>query len=203
MPDDDQHPCPEFDALVVAARSNREAFGRLYEVYYERILGYCLRRLNQKTVAEDVCGEAFLYVARKMPSFRGETEQDFRRWVYRIATNEVNAYLRRDIRRKKLWDDALLQKRLPVSNPTSPNEPNDSVDWPLVHQAIRHLNDKEQTIVTLRLLEEMAFDEIAAIINVLPGTVRVTYSRAIKKLRNWLSSDMIDSNKYLPQENRS
>lgn len=194
MPDRDQQRCPEIDDLVVAARSDRAAFGRLYEAYYDRILGYCLRRLNQRTAAEDVCGEAFLYVARKMSSFRGETEQDFRRWVYRIATNEVNAHLRRNLRRKELWDDALQQKRLRASTPTSLNEPNDSFDWPLVHQAIGQLNAKEQTIVTLRLLEEMPHDEIARILGIRPGTVRVAYSRAIKQLRDWLSSDVIGAN---------
>lgn len=194
MPDSDQQPCLEIDALVVAARSERAAFGRLYEAYYERILGYCLRRLNQRTAAEDVCGEAFLYVARKMSSFRGETEQDFRRWVYRIATNEVNAYLRRNIRRKELWDDALQMKRLRVSSHTGPSEPNDSVDWPLVQQAISQLSAKEQTIVTLRLLEEMPHDEIAQILSIRSGTVRVTYSRAINKLRDWLSSEVNSSN---------
>jgi len=102
MTDNEPQPSLEIDALVVAARSDREAFGRLYRAYYDRVLGYCLRRLNERTAAEDVCGEAFLYVARKMSSFRVETEQDFRRWVYCIATNEVNAYLRRNLRRKEL-----------------------------------------------------------------------------------------------------
>lgn len=195
MPDSDQQPCADIDALVVAARSDRGAFGRLYEAYYERILGYCVRRLNQKAAAEDVCGETFLFVARKMSSFRGKTEQDFRRWLYRIATNQVNAHLRRNIRRKELWDDALEERRLRPDENASPSEPDHADDWRLVHRAIGQLNASEQAIVTLRLLEEMPHDEIARILDIRPGTVRTTYSRAIKKLRQWLSSDEIGSNK--------
>ncbi len=189
MPDSDQTPDLGIDALVVAARTSRGALGRLYELYYERILGYCWRRLNKRTAAEDVCGETFLYVARKMSTFRGSTEGDFRRWVYRIATNEVNAYLRRSIRRKDLWDTAVQENRLKGENAQSPIEQDDSADWPVLHQAIRRLNTREQTIVAFRLQEEMSYDEIGQILGMRPGTVRVTYSRAIQKLRDLLSSN--------------
>lgn len=191
MPDSDHQLGPGIDALVVAARTNRVAFGRLYEAYYERIFGYCLRRLNQRTAAEDVCSETFLFVARKMSSFRGETEDDFRRWVYRIATNEVNGYLRRSIRRRELWDTAIQENRLRGETSPSPSELNDSVDWPVVHQAISQLNAREQTIVALRLQEEMSHDEIGRILGIRPGTVRVTYSRAIQKLRGLLSRNIL------------
>ena len=186
MPDSDQPPDLGLDSLVVAARTDRVALGRLSEAYYERILGYCWRRLNQRTAAEDVCSETFLYVARKMSSFRGTTEEDFRRWVYRIATNEVNAYLRRSIRRKDLWDNAVQENRLQGENSSSPIDHNDSVDWPVMHQAIRQLSAREQTIVALRLHEEMSHDEIGRILGMRPGAVRVTYCRAIHKLRDLL-----------------
>ena len=195
MLDSDRQPGAGIDALVVAARTDRAAFGCLFETYYERILGYCSRRLNHTAAAEDVCSETFLYVARKMRSFRGTTEeeQDFRRWVYRIATNEVNAHLRRKLRRKKLWDEALQQNRLRSGSPAAKSTLTDSIDWRRVHQAMERLNAKEQTIVTLRLWEEMQHDEIAQILGVRPGTVRVAYTRAIKKLREWLSSHVTDA----------
>ena len=62
------------DEMVVAARMNRDAFGRIYEAYYDRILGFCLKRLFDRSIAEDVCGEVFLYVAKHMHAFRGTTE---------------------------------------------------------------------------------------------------------------------------------
>lgn len=194
MHDSHRQPDPGIDALVVAARTDREAFGRLYEVYYERILGYCIRRLNDRAAAEDACSDTFLFVARKVSTFRGDKEEDFRRWVYRIATNQVNAHLRRKLRRKKLWDSAIQEKRLPVNSSTNSRDSHQSLDWSIVHQALQRLSVKEQTIVTLRLLEEISHDEIALIMKLRPGTVRVVYSRAIKKLRGLIPGDEIRSN---------
>lgn len=180
------------DALVVSARSDREAFGRLYEAFYERILRYCQRRLFERSAAEDVCGEVFLFVARNMQSFRGTTEQDFRRWVYRIATTEVNAYVRRTRRRKELWDDALQMNRLLPKDSTEITDTDESTDWASIYHAISQLSTKEQSVVTLRLFEDMSYEEIAQVLRIRLGSARVVYSRAIKKLRAML---LVDSSK--------
>ena len=191
MPDSEHQRNAGIDALVVAARTNRVAFGRLYEAYYDRIFSYCLRRLNQRSAAEDVCSETFLYVARKMSSFRGDTDDDFRRWVYRIATNEVNAFLRRSIRRNELWNNAIRENRLRGEAASNPSDRSDSVDWSAVHHAVSQLNEREQSIVALRLQEEMSHDEIGRILGIRPVTVRVTYSRAIQKVRDLLARDVV------------
>ena len=203
MPESDPSSTPDIDAIVVAAREDRTAFGQLYEAYYERILGYCVRRLSQRAAGEDVCGEVFLFVARKMRNFRGNTEQDFKRWVYRIATNEINTYLRLSLRRRELWDKALEQNRIHVRDSVNESEFNQSVDCQNIHHAIKQLDDREQTIVTLRLMENESHDEIAKILGVRPGTIRVAYSRALKKLRKLLKSEMDQSNESLPDETKT
>ena len=189
MPDRDSQPCEDLDSLVVSARSDREAFGRLYEGYYDRILGYCQRRLYRRSVAEDVCSEVFLYVARKVRGFRGTTEEDFRRWLYRIATTEVNAWLRKSKRRQQLWDAALADRRLTPRDPVSETDADSGLDWPSLYQALSQLSDRDQTIVTLRLFDEMPYHEIASVLKLRAGAARVAYNRAIKRLRDLMSVD--------------
>ena len=81
------------DDLVVP-RTDREAFGALFDRYFPIIWRYCRRRNLDASTADDVAGEVFLQVARALRRFPGSTELDFRRWVYRIATNAVHAYQR-------------------------------------------------------------------------------------------------------------
>src|SRR5438034_10078729 len=100
------------DHLVVSARRNRAAFGVLYDRYYPRVMRYCLRRLFVREVAEDVASETFLHVAGHLPAFEGTTETDFGRWVFRIASNAVNAYVRQTRRRQELWEAAARGGRL-------------------------------------------------------------------------------------------
>ena len=52
---------------MMRSRTDREAFGRLYDIYYPRIFRHCLRRLFLRSVAEDVTSDIFLQVARKIP----------------------------------------------------------------------------------------------------------------------------------------
>ena len=94
------------DDLVFRARTQAEALGRLYEMCYERILGFCVYRLFNKEIAEDITSAVFLEVARGIGAFRGHTVKDFQSWLYAIAANQANAYIRKTTRRKKLLEEA-------------------------------------------------------------------------------------------------
>src|SRR5712671_87844 len=94
------------DDLVIRARTDRTAFGLLYDRFYAHVARYCLRRLFDRTVAEDVTSDVFLQVASHIREFPGRTETDFRCWLFRIATNAVNAHLRQTRRRAELWEAA-------------------------------------------------------------------------------------------------
>lgn len=73
------------DELVLAAKTDREAFGRLFDQFYSLIFAYCSRRLVLRVVAEDVTSEVFLKVAGSIRDFPGTSAEEFRRWLYRIA----------------------------------------------------------------------------------------------------------------------
>ena len=175
------------DDLVIRARTDREAFGRLYDLYYPEVFRYCLRRLFVRAVAEDVTSEVFLRVATHVRDFPGTTEEDFRRWLYRVATNEVNAYVRRTRRRRELLESAARTGAIRVAD--SADRPKQEVDpfgWPALYQAILGLAPREQTIITLRFFEQMSHDEIARVLSLRAATVRVALSRALAKLRRRL-----------------
>jgi len=172
------------DDLVLRARTDREAFGQLYDAYHPRIYRYCFRRLFLRAVAEDVTAETFLHVASNMGQFTGDREEDFRRWVFRIATNEVNAYLRQTKRRKMLWEAAVESGRLAGDGNHPPGPLNvELLDWPIVYQAILRLKARDQAILVLRFFEQMSHEEIAEVLHERPATIRVALNRALQTLR--------------------
>jgi hypothetical protein len=65
------------DDLVSLAHTDAEAFGRLYDLYYERIFRFCVHRLFYKETAEDVTSAIFLQVAQQIAGFKGQTQADF------------------------------------------------------------------------------------------------------------------------------
>jgi RNA polymerase sigma-70 factor (ECF subfamily) len=170
------------DDLVLRAKTDRSALGRLYDRYYPIVNRYCVRRLFDRTVAEDVVSDVFLTLASKLRAFVGTTEIDFRRWLFRIATNAVNAHLRQSRRRRELWEIAVRRReeRLPSDNSPPGWE---KLDWPAVYQAILELDERDQTILTLRFFAGLSHEEIADVVDATPGAVRTALSRTLSYLR--------------------
>ena len=177
------HKLTENDDLVLDARTNADALGRLYEIYYERIFRFCVYRLFRKEIAQDITSSVFLEVARGMRSFKGRTRQDFCNWLYAIAANQSNAYIRKTLRRRKLLVKATESKNASACNGT---DDCSQVDWSGLYTAILKLKPQHQTIVTLRFFENLSYEQIAGILKIKEATLRVTLHRILNQLRNHL-----------------
>jgi RNA polymerase sigma-70 factor (ECF subfamily) len=173
----------DIDGLVQRARVEVEALSQLYELYYERIFRFCVHRLFIKETAEDVTSTVFLKVAGRIRSFDGRTERDFRNWLYAIAANQANAYIRKSSRRQRLLENAVRSMRATADNSA---DYSTKMDWPRLYAAILKLKPEHQTIITLRFFENMKFEQIAEILDAREATVRVTLHRILGKLRKHL-----------------
>jgi len=168
---------------VLRARTEADALGRLYEMYYERIFRFCVHRLFDKEIAEDVTSAVFLDVARGIRHFAGRTEQDFASWVYAIAANQANAHIRKTLRRRRLLEDATASMSASTTAKVSSGP-----EWPELYKAILKLKPQHQTIVTLRFFENLRHEQIARIMNIREATLRVTLHRILGKLQRHLQN---------------
>ena len=174
------------DQWVQAAASDRKSFGRLFDLFYPQIFAYCSRRLLVRAVAEDVASEVFLKVAKAIANFEGSTSEDFRRWLYRITTNEINAQLRKSIRQQALLEMATTMGLVGKKISSQVLQTDSDIDWELIYRAIGQLSQREQSIVSLRFFGHQSREEIAHVLEIKTGTVRVALSRALDKLRTKL-----------------
>jgi len=175
----------EDDDLVLEARTQAGALSRLYELYYERIFRFCVHRLFNKEIAEDVTSTVFLEVARGIRTFKGRTVQDFQNWLYAIAANQANAYIRKTSRRKELLKDAAGST---TASATDSTDKSSEQNWPRLYEAILKLKPQHQTIVTLRFFENLKYEQLAKILDVKEATVRVTLHRILNELRKHLQT---------------
>jgi RNA polymerase sigma-70 factor (ECF subfamily) len=174
------------DELVVRAKYDCAAFSQLYRRYYPEIATYCLRRLQTRAVAEDVVSEVFLNVASHLPGFAGVTETEFRRWIFRIATNAITTYWRQFRLRQQLLVQAASNGRLHCTG--GQTETSDVHRWEAVHQAVMELEERDRSIVMLRFFSNCSHDEIAEIVDATPGAVRTALSRILARLREKLNT---------------
>jgi RNA polymerase sigma-70 factor, ECF subfamily len=73
--------------LVELAKTQRQAFGQLYELYYSRILNYIYRRTLDVASAEELTSNTFFSALRALPGY--DNRGKFGAWLYRIAGNEI------------------------------------------------------------------------------------------------------------------
>jgi RNA polymerase sigma-70 factor, ECF subfamily len=163
--------------LIEEARTNYNAFSILYRRHYDALFKYCIHRLFDRHLAEDITSQVFLRVIEKFNTFRG-SEQQFRGWLYVIATNFINEHLRKAAVHKK------AQEYLKENHQNHNNNIEDkAAKLESLKNAIFSLKPKYQAIITLHYFEKMKFEQIAEVLGTSAATVRSQLSRGVEKLR--------------------
>lgn len=169
--------------LIAEARSDPAAFVQLYRRHYDAIFRYCVHRLFERHIAEDITAEVFLKVVENLHRFKG-SKQQFRNWLYKIATNAANDHLRKTARRDGLLKGARQQIGSQIADCRETSE-----KLAFLREAMFSLKPRYQTIITLRFFENLKLTEIAEVLASNPGTVRSQLARALTKLRKILATD--------------
>ena len=74
-------------------KGNQEAFGRLYDSYFQRVYAFAFSRLHDRADSEDAVQETFIAVFESLDRFEGKAS--LLSWIYGIARNVVNSQIRR------------------------------------------------------------------------------------------------------------
>ncbi len=170
---------------------DKKAFDLLVLKYQHKIVNLISRYVNDSAETLDVAQEAFVKAYRAIGSFRGDSA--FYTWLYRIAINTAINHLVAQSRRPPLSDvevgdaeqfdaDTRLKDRDTPENELLKDEIERTV-----FEAIAELPEDLRTAITLREMEGMSYEEIAATMECPIGTVRSRIFRAReaidKKLR--------------------
>jgi RNA polymerase sigma-70 factor (ECF subfamily) len=164
-------------------RGNAAAFGHLYARYYERLLRFCLRRLNDRHEAEDATQEAFARAWKALPRFAGERR--FYPWLTVIAGNICTDILRRRSRTAPT-DDMELTAHHPlgaVNEDTSEDLVLAAVDTQLVHRALDRLSTRHRHVLAMREGSGWTYQQIADHEGVEIGTIETLLWRARQALK--------------------
>jgi len=173
--------------LIERARSDPDAFGRLYEAHYSRILNYIFRRTLDVSLAEDLTSNTFLKALRALPTYRHRAP--FRAWLYRIATNEIRMHWRSQRKRQAVQEDAGRQADLervvfsPSAAETEEERRAQMHRYERVRECLGGLPERYQAVLVLRYFEGLRINEIAHVLGKRAGTVKSLIHRGLKRLR--------------------
>lgn len=175
----------EIDQQLVerAQRGDKHAFELLVAKYQRKLVRLLSRFIRDPTEVEDVAQEAFIKAYRALPMFRGDSA--FYTWLYRIGINTAKNYLVAMGRRaptstsmdaeeaEDLGETELLQDLNTPENEMMSRQVADTVN-----QTLEKLPKDLRTAISLREMEGLSYEEIAAVMNCPIGTVRSRIFRA-------------------------
>lgn len=176
--------------LKKAAAGSAEAFEQLVLTYQTPIYNLCLRMTGNPEDAADMTQESFLKAWRSLEGFHFESA--FSTWLYRLASNTCLDFLRSVKRRKQFSltiEDADGETQLldlPDPAPTPEASLLSAEESALLAAAMRQLDPEQQRILTLRVVNDLSYTEIAAVLDIKEGTVKSRLARARENLRKKL-----------------
>jgi RNA polymerase sigma-70 factor (ECF subfamily) len=166
--------------VLLAKRGDKQAFGLLYRHYFGRIYRYTRIHLFQDELAKDVCQEVFLRAWKALTAFKVDTGGTFQAFLFTVARNLII-----DLSRKK--KELSLHMFTTLVADESLEEQFDTINSRTeLRRVLAQLTDVEREIVILRYFEELRHNEVAQIIGIAEGTLRVRIMRILRKLRSKL-----------------
>ena len=170
-------------------------FDVIYEEHFQKIFNYILMRVANVAEAEDLTAQTFLNAWKSLWRMRWSGAGSVQAWLYRIATNEVNASFRKKKRQGCLpEEDALIDPFSHADRELQEAEQELAQNKVFLdlNKAIRTLKAEDQTLITLRYFEQKSFAEIARIVGRREGTLTMRTHRALRKLEKELKKRGID-----------
>jgi RNA polymerase sigma-70 factor (ECF subfamily) len=197
--------------MVEAARHNPAAFGALFDLFHLKILKYAAYRTGNAEAAKDITGETFFKALNKLWQFRWQGAS-FSAWLYRIASNEVNMYLR-----SKQYEPASLDELIeksPSYEPRSANSLYEELEnaqkvidnnslFALVHAELVKLPQLYQEVLSMRFFDSMKISEISVALNKKEGTVKSILSRGLSMIKGSMQPNTTASIIYDAEKNES
>ena len=173
---------------------NTQAFSRLIDNYKSMVYNLAYRMSNNPHEAEDISQEAFLRAYQSLAHFNPSFK--FSTWLYQITLNIV-----RDKYKKKEINYVSLDTPVETDDSEFYPQPADLTNNPekiisqrenlqVIQQAIYSLPLKYREVLVLRHLQDLSYIEIANILKLPAGTVKIRLYRAREQLRKILADSV-------------
>lgn len=187
----------EQQLVAAVVKGDQHALGKLLEAMQPRLFNVCLRMLGNRDDAAEVTQEAMLKVIEHVQDFR--LQANIATWMIRIAMNLSISHLRkRKVRLAASLEhasttgtgagadqSATLRQQIEDRRELDPAQSVQQKEM-LVHlqAALAGLEEDFRSVLVLRDIEEMDYQQIATVLDVPVGTVKSRLFRARLALRH-------------------
>lgn len=171
--------------LIAHDESREQGFMMLVKEYQQRLYWHIRRMLMNHDDADDVLQDTFIKVWKGLPKFRHDSQ--LYTWLYRIATNESLAFLKKQ---KRLNALSFSDAELFLSSGIVGNDglSGDEISMKL-QKAILTLPAKQRLVFNMKYFEEMKYREMSEVLGTSVGALKASYHLAVKKIERQVLKD--------------
>jgi len=187
--------------LIEQAKTDPDAFGRLYDTYYQPVYGFLVSRTRNAEVAKDLCSETFFQALKNIPRYESRG-RPFKSWLFAIAVAQIGNHYRS----RKRWLSVTIDEapelvanedyRPDVSALADEDEIGLRGQLERLRPLLAKLNQKQQDILTMRYFSELSIPEISMTTKMKEGTIKSHIHRALKKLHVLMTGEQAEQKTY-------
>lgn len=172
------------DLVVRASQGEGGAFGRLYQIYSDRIYNYIYYKTGHSADAEDLTEQVFIKAWEAITRFRFEGKP-FAAWLFKVARNTVI-----DHYRTRKTESDLSEVISAIAHDGDPEAfAQRRATAQALMTAIRSLTDEQQQVILLKFVDGMDNTEISATMGKQEGAIRALQYRALLSLQRILQDE--------------
>jgi RNA polymerase sigma-70 factor (ECF subfamily) len=186
-------------ALVSRARGDARAFGTLYDEYLPRIYGFIARRVEDRSVAEELTAATF---ERALAAIRGGelATAVFGGFLYRVAASAVVDQARRGrraipagVRARDLDEGDDRRVAEAIGSEAASRAFAAAIDRDILRRALQAIPEGSRRVLLLRYFDGLEIDEACAALNSTHESLTVRLHRALRILRGELEEQVVDA----------
>lgn len=171
-----------------AQEGDTEAFGKIYDYFFTPVYRYAAFRLPSQ-IAEDTVADIFVKAWEKLHTYTVHKDVPFGAWLFRIARYSVI-----DVYRTQRGFEEISET---LPDPDTWNRADTAVRRKYVLQTVREALEKlprrYRDVLLLIFVSELSHNEVARVMRMTEGGVRILKLRALRKLETFLSPDLLEN----------
>jgi len=152
---------------------------QIYTDYYGKVMGYISTRIRNRADAEDLCTDVFMKVQRKLEDY-DDSKASVSTWVFTITRNTLIDHFRRNRPSEEL-DENLTEEGEVDENLLNEETLSD------LAAALKRLPEQMRDIIVLRYYDGKPLTEIAELMGLSYGAVKLRHQNALILLRERLA----------------
>ena len=168
---------------------DENAYIELVNRYRDKILNFIFNYIRDLEISEDITQDTMIKLYQKKHYYKEIAKLST--WLYTIAKNLANTELRKRKQRKTTIlshiskDDKPYD--IPSDQPGTHQEIESEITSKIIRNAIDQLTDKFKTVIILRDIQELSYEDISSIVGVPIGTIKSRINRARLQLQTDLN----------------